>query len=150
MFMICIKRLTGVHDLHQTLDWTVLVPPSSAAHGRSSMPLSSAAWTTVTVSLDPRVLFTFVLYNPSLNAAVLLIIKRRKLDRITDALRDEVHWLPVQYRHLLDIQVSAWNCCIVLCRSQSRQTLHAAVYSLLSTATSCNCSQTWYTIIRPA
>ena len=34
-----------------------------------------------------------------LNAAARLIVKRRKFDRITDSLRDEIHWQPVQYRH---------------------------------------------------
>ena len=34
-----------------------------------------------------------------LNAAARFIDKRRKIDRITDYLREELHWLPVQYRH---------------------------------------------------
>ena len=34
-----------------------------------------------------------------LNAAARLIVKWRKFDRITDFLRDELHWLPAQYRH---------------------------------------------------
>ena len=35
-----------------------------------------------------------------LNAAVHLIVKRRKYDHISDSLRDELHWLPVPYRHM--------------------------------------------------
>ena len=34
-----------------------------------------------------------------LNASARLIVKRRKFDRITNSLRDELHWLQVQYRH---------------------------------------------------
>ena len=42
-------------------------------------------------------------------AAARLIVKRRKFDRITDPLRDELHWLPVQYMHTYKI-------CILVCK----------------------------------
>ena len=45
-----------------------------------------------------------------LNAAAHLIVKRRKFDRITDSLRDELHWLPVQYRHTYKICLLFQKC----------------------------------------
>ena len=38
-----------------------------------------------------------------INAAPCLIAKRREFDRINDSLRDELHWLSVQYRHTYKI-----------------------------------------------
>ena len=45
-----------------------------------------------------------------LNAAARLIVKRRKFDRITDSLRDELHWLSVQYRHTYKICFLVYKC----------------------------------------
>ena len=45
-----------------------------------------------------------------LNAAACLVVKRRKIDRITDSLRDELHWLPVQYRHTYKICLLVYKC----------------------------------------
>ena len=44
-----------------------------------------------------------------LNAAACLTIKRRKFDRITNSLPDELHWLPVHYRHTYKI-------CLLVCK----------------------------------
>ena len=73
---------------------------------------------------------------------------------------DELHWLPVQYRHIyiyiyiyiyISHALSSISVCIVqLDRTssinvyQSRQRLHAAVCDLRSTVTSRICRQTWY------
>ena len=45
-----------------------------------------------------------------LNAAARLIVKRRKFDRITDSHCDELHWLPVQYRHAYKICLLVYKC----------------------------------------
>ena len=45
-----------------------------------------------------------------LNAAARLIVKRRKFDCITDPPRDELHWLPVQYRHTYKICLLVYKC----------------------------------------
>ena len=57
-----------------------------------------------TIAVHPRLLHCV------LNAAARLIIKRRKFDRITDSLRDELHWLPVQYRHTNKICLLVYKC----------------------------------------
>ena len=44
------------------------------------------------------------------NAATRLIVKRKKFDRITDFLHDELHWLPVQYRHIYTIFLLVYVC----------------------------------------
>ena len=45
-----------------------------------------------------------------LNAVAGLIVKRRKFDRITDTLHDELNWLPVQYRHTYKICFLVYKC----------------------------------------
>ena len=45
-----------------------------------------------------------------LNAAARLIVKRWKIDHINDSLRDELHWLPVQYRHTYNICLLVYKC----------------------------------------
>ena len=45
-----------------------------------------------------------------LHAAACLIVKRRKFDSVNDSLRDELHWLPVQYRHTYKICLLVYKC----------------------------------------
>ena len=45
-----------------------------------------------------------------LKAEARLLFKRRKFDRIMDSLRDEQHWLPVQYRHIYKICFLVYKC----------------------------------------
>ena len=50
--------------------------------------------------------FTSAVHRPLqcvINAAARSIVKRRKFDKITDSLRDELHWLPVQNNHTYKI-----------------------------------------------
>ena len=44
------------------------------------------------------------------NAAARLIVKRRKCDHITNSLRDDLHWLPVQYRSTYKLCTFVYKC----------------------------------------
>ena len=68
------RQWADVRSPHQALAWSSTRFVSCALsvshyqlrlHERSSMPLSSAAWTFVTASLDPRTLFIFIPYSTS-------------------------------------------------------------------------------------
>ena len=44
------------------------------------------------------------------NAAARLIVKRQKYDHITDSLRDDLHWRPVQYRFTYKLCTFVYEC----------------------------------------
>ncbi len=50
-----------------------------------------------------------------LNAAARLITGHRKFDHITPALRDELHWLPIQQRIAYKIALTVYNCLHMHC-----------------------------------
>ena len=65
-----------------------------------------------------------------LNAAARMIVKRRKFNRITDSLRDELHRLPVQHRYAF----SSTNVCIEL----PHRTSSSNVYRLRTCGQPCS------------
>ena len=114
------RQRADVLSPHQALDRKVLLPASSALsfapyqlrlHGRSSTYAfvisrvdycNSFFGSTSAVHLRPL--------HCVLNAAARSIVKRRKFGRITDSIRDELHWLPVQYRHTYKICLLVYKC----------------------------------------
>lgn len=50
----------------------------------------------------------------NVNATARLIIKRREYDHPMDSLRDELHWLCVQYRFSAHYAYSSINVCTVM------------------------------------
>ena len=98
-----------------------------------------------------------------LNAAARLIVKRRKFDRITDSLRDELHWLPVQHRHTYKICLLVYKClreiapsylieqCIPVAVNPARSSLRSASNrDLVYTRTNLVCyGQSSFSVIGP-
>jgi hypothetical protein len=61
-----------------------------------------------------------------LNAAARLVLRRRKFDHITVAVRDELHWLPVVQRVEYKVCILVNN--NIVCGSLHRRTLLRCVF----------------------
>ena len=110
MFVARIRRLTGrcFHQLRQLLSIRRTLTTEAAKTLIHALVITRMDYCNSifgsTSAVHLRSLQSVV------NAAARLIVKRRKYDHITDSLRDDLHWLPINYRCYYKLCILIYKC----------------------------------------